>query len=163
MYKHMTYNDILRRFRYALNITDRGMLDIFRLGGQNMELTGIKDLLKKEDEHGYAVCSGKVLGAFLDGFIISKRGRQEAASVPTKRPDPQLTNNIILRKMRIAFAFKDDDMLGILRLANITLSRSELSAFFRDKEHKNFKTCGDQVLRNFMNGLAVRYREQPKD
>jgi len=159
----MTYNDIVRRFRYALNINDRTMMDIFRLGEHPMDLPGLKDLLKKEDEQGYAVCSGKALGSFLDGFIIFKRGRQETAGGRAKRPDRQLTNNLILRKMRIALELKEDDMLGILKLANITISRSELSAFFRDKEHKNFKTCGDQVLRNFLNGLAVRYRESAKN
>jgi uncharacterized protein YehS (DUF1456 family) len=159
----MTYNDIVRRFRYALNINDRTMMDIFRLGGHPMNLAGLKDLLKKEDEQGAVVCSGTMLGSFLDGFIIYKRGRQDAAGGQVKRPVQQLTNNLILRKMRIALELKEDDMLGILKLANITLSRSELSAFFRDKEHKNFKACGDQVLRNFLNGLAVRYRERSKN
>lgn len=141
-----------------MNINDRTMMDIFRLGEHPTDLPGLKDLLKKEDEQGYAVCSGKVLGSFLDGFIIYKRGRQEGAGGQAKRPDRQLTNNLILRKMRIALELKEDDMLGILKLGNIFLSKSELSAFFRDKEHKNFKACGDQVLRNFLNGLAVRYR-----
>ena len=71
----MTHNDLLRRFRYALNINDRIMMDIFRLGEHPMDLPGLKDLLKKEDEQGSVACSGKVLGSFLDGFIIYKRGR----------------------------------------------------------------------------------------
>jgi uncharacterized protein YehS (DUF1456 family) len=156
----MDYNDILRRLRYALDINNRDMMEIFRLGEHPVDLPGLKDLLKKEDEEGFAVCSNKVLGPFLDGFIILKRGRQEAAGGQARRPERQLTNNLILRKIRIALELKEDDMLGILKLANIALSRSELSAFFRDKEHKNFKACGDQVLRNFLNGLAVRYREK---
>ena len=159
----MNYNDILRRLRYALNINDRIMMDMFRIGEHPMDLPGLKDLLKKEDEEGYAVCSGKVLSSFLDGFIIHKRGRQETAGGQAKRPERQLTNNLILRKIRIALELKEDDMLGILKLGNITLSRSELSAFFRDTEHKNFKACGDKVLRNFLQGLAVRYRERAKN
>lgn len=143
-----------------MNINDRSMMDIFRLGEHPMDLAGLKDLLKKEDEEGAVACSGKVLGSFLDGFIIYKRGRQDAARGQAKQPDRQLTNNLILRKVRIALELKEDDMLGILKLANIALSRPELSAFFRDTEHKNFKACGDQVLRNFLNGLAVRYREK---
>jgi uncharacterized protein YehS (DUF1456 family) len=154
----MNYNDVLRRVRYALNINDRTMMDVFRLGEHPTDLPGLKDLLKKEDEQGIVVCSGAVLGSFLDGFIIYKRGRQDTAGGQPKPPDRQLTNNLILRKIRIALALQEDDMLGILKLANIALSRSELSAFFRAKDHKNFKACGDQVLRNFLNGLAVRYR-----
>jgi len=147
-----------------LNLNDRIMMDTFRLGGHPMDLPSLKDLLKKEeDEQGSVVCSGKILGSFLDGFIIYKRGRQDTAGGLVKRPDRQLTNNLILRKIRIALELKEDDMLGILKLANITISKSELSAFFRDKEHKNFKACGDQVLRNFLNGLAVRYRGSAKN
>jgi len=133
-------------------------MDIFRFGDHPVDLPGLKDLLKKEDEQGYVVCSGRVLGSFLDGFIIYKRGRKDATGGQAKQPDRQLTNNIILRKLRIALELKEDDMLGILKLADFTISKSELSAFFRDKEHKNFKACGDQVLRNFLTGLAVRYR-----
>jgi uncharacterized protein YehS (DUF1456 family) len=156
----MDYNDIMRRFRYALNLNDRSMMDIFKLGERPMELSGLKDLLKKEDEEGFVICSNKVLSSFLDGIIVYKRGKQDSSSTPPKRSGHQLTNNLILRKMRIALELKEDDMLGILKRANMTLSKSELSAFFRDKEHKNFKPCGDQVLRNFLNGLAGRYRER---
>lgn len=156
----MNYNDILRRFRYALNLNDRAMLDMFKLGEYPMDLPGLKNLLKKEDEEDFVVCNNKALSSFLDGFIIYKRGKQEGASGQPKRTGYQLTNNIILRKMRIGLELKEDDMLGILKRGNITLSKSELSAFFRDKEHKNFKPCGDQVLRNFLNGLAVWHREK---
>ena len=134
------------------------MLEIFRLGEYPMDLAGLKDLLKKEDEQGYVLCSSKVLGSFLDGFIIYKRGRQEPKAGRIKRPDTDLTNNVILRKIRIALELKEDDMLGILKLSNVTISKSELSAFFRDTEHKNFKLCGDQIFRNFLTGLALRYR-----
>jgi uncharacterized protein YehS (DUF1456 family) len=158
----MTYNDILRRFRYALNINDPTMLEIFRYAECPIELAGLKDLLKKEEEQGYAECSSTVLGSFLDGFIIYKRGKQETGPGQAKRLEQPLSNNVILRKMRIALELKEDDMLGILKSAGTNLSRSELSAFFRDTEHKNFKACGDQVLRNFLKGLGIRYREQAK-
>lgn len=134
------------------------MLEIFKHAEHPMDLDGLKDLLKKEDESGSVVCSSKVLGAFLDGFIMYKRGRQDPGAGQAKRSEPQLTNNIILKKIRIALQLREDDMLGILKLGNITLSKSELSAFFRDKEHKNFKACGDQVLRHFIQGLGVRHR-----
>ena len=157
----MTYNDILRRFRYALNINDPAMLEIFRHAEYPIDLAGLKGLLTKEEEQSHVSCSSKVLGSFLDGFIIYKRGRQESAAGRAKRLEPQLTNNVILRKIRIALELKEDDMLGILKLADIAISRSELSAFFRDKEHKNFKACGDQFLRNFLKGLGVWHRVKP--
>ena len=153
----MTQNDVLRKIRYALNIPDPTMIEMFRLAGHNVELSRLKDLLKKEEEPGYAACTGKILGSFLDGFIIYKRGKKERGP---GQPEPPLNNNGILRKIRIALELKEDDMLGILKLAGTDLSSSELGALFRKQGHKNYRECGDQVLRNFLKGLAIRYREQ---
>jgi len=156
----MTLNDILRRIRYALNLNDPTMLEIFKQGGHAVDLAGLKNLLKKEDEAGYIACSGSVLGAFLDGFIVHKRGRKEGAPAEVKKPDPLMTNNAILRKLRIALELKEDDMLAVLKLGEVEISGSELTAFFRKKGHKHYKECGDQFLRSFLKGLALRYRPQ---
>jgi len=156
----MTPNDIVRRIRYALNLNDPTMLEIFKQGGHAMDLAGLKNLLKKEDEAGYAACSDKVLGDFLDGLIVHRRGKKEAGPGQVKQPDAQLTNNAILKKIRIALELKEDDMLDILKLGEVEISSSELSAFFRKKGHKNYKECGDQFLRNFLKGLASRYRDR---
>jgi len=156
----MTPNDIIRRIRYALNLNDPTMLEIFKQAGHAVDLAGLKNLLKKEDEAGYAVCSDKVLGAFLDGLIVHKRGKKETEPGQEKKPDPLLTNNAIMRKVRIALELKEDDMLGILKLDEVEISSSELSAFFRKKGHKNYKDCGDQFLRSFLKGLAIRYRDR---
>ena len=156
----MTPNDIVRRIRYALNLNDPTMLEIFKQGGHAMDLAGLKNLLKKEDEAGYAACSDKVLGDFLDGLIVHRRGKKEAGPGQVKQPDAQLTNNAILKKIRIALELKEDDMLDILKLGEVEISSSELSAFFRKKGHKNYKDCGDQFLRSFLKGLALRYRPQ---
>jgi uncharacterized protein YehS (DUF1456 family) len=154
----MTPNDILKRVRYAMNLNDPTMLEIFKQGEHAIDLAELKNLLKKEDEPGYAACSDQVLGAFLDGFIVHKRGKKEAGPGQVKRPGQQLNNNAILRKLRIALELKEDDMLGILKLGEVVISSSELTAFFRNKDHKNYKECGDQFLRSFLKGLALRYR-----
>jgi uncharacterized protein YehS (DUF1456 family) len=156
----MTPNDIVRRIRYALNLNDPAMLEIFNQAGHAVDLAGLKNLLKKEDEKGYAACSDKVLGAFLDGLIVHRRGKKEAEPGQVKKLEPLLTNNAILRKLRIALELKEDDMIGILKLGGVDISSSALSAFFRKKDHKNYKECGDQFLRSFLKGLALRYRPQ---
>jgi uncharacterized protein YehS (DUF1456 family) len=156
----MTPNDTLRRIRYALNLNDPTMLEIFKQAGHAVDLMGLKNILKKEDEPGYAACSDTVLGDFLDGLIVHKRGKKEAEPGKVKRPDPRLSNNAILRKLRIALELKEDAMLAILKLDEVEISSSELSAFFRNKDHKNYKECGDQFLRSFLKGLAIRYRDR---
>ncbi len=150
---------MLRRIRYALNINDSTMIEIFRLSGHEMEQATLTGLLKKEDEKGWVECSNDVMKLFLDGLILHKRGRRETDSGPTKKPEPRLTNNGILKKLRIALELKEEDMLGILKLADVDISKSELSALFRKEGHKNFRECGDQFLRNFLNGLTIRYRD----
>lgn len=69
-----------------------------------------------------------------------------------------LTNNDILKKLRVALSFKDTDILECLELVDFKITKSELSAFFRNIDHPNYKECGDQVLRNFLNGLIVKNR-----
>ena len=69
-----------------------------------------------------------------------------------------MTNNAILKKIRIALELKEEDMLAILKLADVNISKSELSALFRREGQKNYKACGDQFLRNFLQGLTIRYR-----
>jgi uncharacterized protein YehS (DUF1456 family) len=154
----MINNDILRRLRYALNITDATMLEIFTLVGQAIEPSQLSNLLKKEDEKGYAECSDTVMGLFLDGLIVLKRGRKESKPGLPKKIDAHLTNNGILKKLRIALELQEEDMIGILKLAGADLSKSELSALFRKEGHKNYKECGDQFLRNFLHGLTLRTR-----
>jgi uncharacterized protein YehS (DUF1456 family) len=154
----MTNNDILRRFRYALDISNSVMIDIFRQSGHEIDQSALIDLLKKEDDEGYRECTPGLMALFLDGLIIHKRGRRDTAAVPAVPHDDELTNNAILKKLRIALDLKEDDMIAIMQLASVTISKSELSALFRTPGHKNFKKCGDQFLRNFLQGLTIRHR-----
>lgn len=69
-----------------------------------------------------------------------------------------MSNNDILKKLRVALKLKNDDIQKILLLANFNVSISELNAFFRNEDHPNYKECGDQILRNFLNGLVIHLR-----
>jgi uncharacterized protein YehS (DUF1456 family) len=132
------------------------MIEIFRLGENNIATAALSGLLKKEDEQGHIACSDQLMGSFLDGMIIHKRGRKD--SMPDGVKPALLTNNDILKKLRIALELKEDDMLSILKLGEVDISKSELTALFRKKGHKHYKECGDQFLRYFFKGLAVRQR-----
>ena len=73
-----------------------------------------------------------------------------------------LSNNDILKKLRIALELKDDDIIHILKLADFPISKSELSALFRREDHPNYVACGDQLLRNFLQGLII-YKRGPRE
>jgi uncharacterized protein YehS (DUF1456 family) len=157
----MNNNDVLRRLRYALDISNPVMIDIFKLSGCSIELPTLIKLLKKEEEEDFIACSNPLMSLFLDGLIVQKRGRRDSDG-PVK-PDALLNNNGILKKLRIALDLKEEDMRGIMQLAGVTLSKSELSALFRNKGHKHYKECGDQFLRNFLKGLTIKSRGTSSD
>ena len=73
-----------------------------------------------------------------------------------------MSNNDIMKKLRVAMSFTDDDIIEVLKLANFRISKTELGAIFRKDDHPNFKPCGDQILRNFLNGLVI-YKRGPKE
>jgi uncharacterized protein YehS (DUF1456 family) len=154
----MNHNDVLRRVRFALRIDDIAAINIFKLVDYDMEIEYLKANMRKEEEPGFLPCRDKIMGLFLDGLIIKMRGAQ-----PGKKPIPLekgqfLSNNDILRKLRIALSFRDDDMLEVMKLGDFYMSKGEMSAFFRQPDHRNFKPCGDQVLRYFLLGLARKLR-----
>jgi len=154
----MLNSDILRRLRYALDISDPKMIEIFKLGGYEIDKEKLTAMLKKEDEEGYFACNDSQMESFLDGFIILKRGKKDSTPESAKKVKTKLTNNIIFKKLRIALELRGDDILAILKLADLSVSKSELNALFRREGHKHYKVCGDQFLRNFLQGLTIKNR-----
>ena len=151
----MTNNDLIRRLRYALNLNGETIAELCTLGGHDIGPIDVLKLLKKEEEPGFVACSDQVMDAFLDGLIVSRRGVHDQKPGSAKTTDMALSNNLILRKLRIALELNDEAMLAILSKAGVQLSKSELSAMFRAKGHRNYKPCGDQMLRNFIRGLTL--------
>lgn len=155
----MTNNDFLRRLRYALNIKDNIMIQIFKKGNIIVTREDVIDYLKKDIDDGFKKLSNNDLISFLDGLIIQKRGnREDGTPVPTIKITKNNLNNILLRKLRIALAFKSYDMIRIFKLGGIEISEGELSALFRSENHKNYKECGDKYIRIFLKGLTEYFR-----
>ncbi len=117
----------------------------------------MSDWLKRDDDPAYRNCGDKLLAHFLNGLIVDRRGPRDGPPAPV---ESRLNNNLILKKLKIAMAFTSDEMLEVLRLSGTELSAHELSAFFRKPGHKHHRKCMDQVLRNFLAGLQMRFRPQ---
>jgi len=154
----MITNDVLRRVRYALQLNDKKMLEIFASVDNAIDEKYLHSIMEKEGEEGFIFCRDSLLSLFLDGLIDDKRGKKEGSSPILLPGKAILSNNDILRKLRIALNFKEQDMLDALSSADFPVSKSELSALFRKKDHRNYKECGDQLLRNFLNGITKRFR-----
>lgn len=152
----MTNNDILRRIRYIFDLSDSKMIEIFGLADCRVTREQISDWLKKDEDPAYQKCSDKTLAVFLNGLINDKRGKKEGAQ---PEPEKRLTNNMIFMKLKIALNLKADDICEILALANLPIGKHELSAFFRRPDHKHYRECKDQILRNFLKGVQLKYRK----
>ena len=169
----MDNNDILIRIRYALDIKNADMIEIFKLGGITVTKEDVIELLQKskdsfdEDDNEMVEdnrrCDNVMLEAFLNGLIIFKRGRQEPKAGQPEKPPMSIknngsVNNVLLKKLKIALSLTSEDILDILESAGVIVSKSELSAIFRKEGHKHYIECGDRYARNFLKGLAIKYR-----
>jgi len=150
----MTHNDVLRSLRYVLNVDDAALVEIFRLGNREVSRAEVVAFLKTDDEDGYQACGDKAMAHFLNGLVIYKRGKDE--SRPPQPVEVPVTNNTVLKKVRVAFALKDDDIIALLQRTGFVVSKTELSAFFRRPGHRNYRECGDQLLRYLLKGLGSR-------
>ena len=144
-------NEILYRIRKALDLSIDEMLEAYALAEYPMDRSRLEALLKRRRDTGFESCSYEELGVFLDGLIILKRGPS-----PKKTQEDEavsLTNNLILKKLRIALNLKEPETEIIFNLADVMLSKQELKSLFRKEDHKNFKACPDTLLLAFLEGL----------
>ena len=153
----MNNNEILRRLRYELNLSDAKMIEIFARVGQVLNEAEVHSLLGKEDEEGTVICLDDLMAAFLDSLIVELRGPPRPGSPPPAIPD-RISNNDIIKKFRIALKLQEADMMAILEAGGQPMSKGELSALFRKPGHKHYRACGDQVMRAFLRGLTLRLR-----
>jgi uncharacterized protein YehS (DUF1456 family) len=131
------------------------MVAIFGLANYVVTREQVRDWLKKEDDPACRKCSDAQLAIFLNGLIYDRRGKKDG---PLPEPEKRLTNNIIFKKLKIALNLKSEDILHIMDLADLRMSEHELSAFFRRPDHKHYRLCKDQILRNFLKGVQLKYR-----
>ena len=169
----MNNNYILVKIKHAMDLNNKDMVDIFRLGGiaiseeevQNL-LIGERESISNECDKHYedeieeiTKCKNITLESFLNGFIIFKRGEKE-----TKTGQPEILsingnkniNNIMLKKLKIALSLSSQDMLDIFEDMGSSLTKGELTDIFRKEGHKHYKKCADEHAVNFLEGLSKR-------
>lgn len=151
----MRNDDIIQSIRYMLDLDDIKIAHILKLRGYKPKRGEVEAIFKPEDEKE-GDSSDELIAHFLDGLIYYKRGKsKDHPPRPIKTP---VTNNMVLKKLRVAFKLREKDMHDILELAGFSLSKHEMSALFRREGHKNYRECGDQILRYFLKGLTMRVR-----
>ncbi|CAM4228058.1 YehS family protein [Vibrio neonatus] len=151
----MTNNDILRRIRYTFDLKDADMINVFAAADLEVTRSQVSNWLKREEDEQFCKIIDKELAIFLNGFINIKRGKREGEQ---PKPESRLTNNMIFMKLRIALNMKAEDILDTLKVADLNVSKHELSAFFRKPDNKHYRECKDQILRNFLTGVQLQLR-----
>lgn len=149
-----------------MNLDNQALIKLFANIGYKLELNELKPFLLKEEESGYLELADYLLVIFLDALILSKRGARDGAEtlqqseLVSQSKRVKVNNNLILNKIKIAFSLTTDDIIDILALADFRLSKSELSALFRNPTHRNYRECGNQLIRNFLTGLTAHIQKQ---
>src|SRR5680860_429571 len=128
----MTNNDILRRIRYLFNYSDLQVVELFKLAECDVEEVEVSNWLKKDDDPALVELTDKELATFLNGLIVQKRGKREG---PPPEPEEELSNNMILMKLKIALKLKSDDIIDLFALVDRKVSKPELSSFLRSADH----------------------------
>ncbi|MEH6343975.1 MAG: DUF1456 family protein [Bermanella sp.] len=150
----MTNNYILRRLRYTFDLSDSQMITLFGLADMSVTREDVSAWLKKDEDPALIRLTDNQMATFLNGFIVEKRGKRDG---PQPVAEHQINNNIIFRKLKIALNLIDQDILDLLRSANFIMSKPELSALFRKPDHRSYRECQDQILRNFIKGIQLKY------
>jgi uncharacterized protein YehS (DUF1456 family) len=151
----MINNDVIRSLRFTLQISEFKLVEIIKLGDGEVSQVKVNAYLKKDDEPGFEECPQNIMSSLLNGLIYFLRGKDE--SRPPLLPELP-NNNVVLKKLRVAFALKDDDIIAMLERDDFKVSKTELSSFFRKQGHPNYRPVGDQFLRRFLKGLTLKFK-----
>lgn len=153
----MNNNDVLRRLRYTFNYNDKQMIALFASSGLQVNREQVSQWLKKDTDADFISCTDTDLAYFLNGFINEKRGKKDG---PNPVAEKRLSNNIILTKLKIALNLKAEELITLLGSVDFRLNKPELSAFSRKSDHKHYRECKDQVLRNLLQAIDKKYHVQ---
>lgn len=153
----MTNNDVLRRLRYTFEYTDSKMMSFFKLGGLEVSRAEVSNWLKSDEDEDFIELEDRKLAVFLNGLIVAHRGKKEG-----KTPEAELflNNNDVLKKLKIAYELKSEDIIELFQLAGKTVSKHELSSFMRRPTQPQYRELMDQYLRNFLYGLQLKQKSK---
>ena len=151
----MQINDILFKIKTALSLSSSEIIEAYSLVDFTMSEERVGNILKRHQDKGYEEATYEELGLFLDGLVVLKRG--ENSKKVGSDEVVELTNNLMLKKLRVAMNLKESELVIIFALAEVTLTKRQIGSLFRKEGGKNFKACSDELLMAFIEGLDEFY------
>jgi len=149
----MINNELLRRISTIFDFTDEKVCAVFALGQCDITAEQLTCIYKPMSEPAYKALLDVEFASFLNGLIDDQRGAKDGPKHPAEQV---LSNNLIFNKIKIALALKADEVIAVLELAGLSLGKYELSAFFRNINHKHYRECSDDILSTFLKGLKIK-------
>ena len=149
----MKTNAIFKKIIQAFSLDIPYVQTLLNVSGIELGEQQIAKLLKGEGEGGFKSMPDYVLAIFLNNFINERRGRTADGEEPINKRQ-KLSNNDVLKKLRVAFNLHEQDVRDVLSLATIELTKSDLSALFRKPGNSHFKACDDELLFDFIEALG---------
>ncbi len=156
----MHSHDIFSRLAKSLHLSPDDIQQVFSLTDIELSQAEVTNLLKGPYDKGFELLPDYVLIKFLDAFIESKRGKREGAPPADVSKRAKLSNNEVLKKLRIAFNLQESHLREIFKCVTIELTKSDLAALFRKPEQPAFKACDDELLFDFINGLGLWLQQE---
>jgi len=151
----MKINDILFKIKTALSLSQSEMVEAYALADYTISKERLENVLKRRQDPDYQEATYEELGSFLDGLILFKRGKNLVKK--DEEEVVELTNNLIMKKLRVALELKEPELLIIFGLAEINMTKRQIGSLFRKEGTKNFKYASDELLMAFIEGLDEFY------
>ena len=159
----MRTNDIFRKLVQSLPLTVAQVQALFAVSDIDLSEKDVANLLKTDYQPGFEAMPEYILLIFMNNFIDQKRGKKADAQPEIIEKHHKVSNNDVLKKLRIAFNLHEQDVRDALKLATIELTKSDLSALFRKPGHVNYKACDDGLVLDFIEGLGLFLGQRQAD
>lgn len=156
----MRTNDIFRKLTQSLPLTVEQIQALFAPSDIDLSDKEVANLLKTDYQPGFEAMPEYILIIFLNNVIDQKRGKKADAQPEVVDKHHKISNNDVLKKLRIAFNLHEQDVRDALKLATIELTKSDLSALFRKPGHVNYKVCDDSLVLDFIEGLGLLLQQR---
>ncbi len=149
---------VLSRIKTALQLDNEKILEVFALANNDISFNDLQLLLDQAEDDNKKDCGANILSDFLDGLITDRRGPSDSKK-DNKKKVQKITNNSVLKKLRIALDMKEEAMLSVFEMGEVELTAVELGSFFRKHGNKHYRACDDRLLDLFFDGLELKLSE----
>lgn len=156
----MRTNDIFRKITQSLPLDAAQIQALFAPSDIDLSEKDIANLLKTDYQPGFEPMPDYILIHFLNNLIDQQRGKKPDVETEVIEKHAKISNNDVLKKLRIALVLHEQDLRAALKLVTIELTKSDLAALFRKAGHEHYKACDDELILDFIEGIGLLQQQK---